>query len=221
MLAALPDCLFHKITQHTNQHAALVRLGQSNHDMRARMRSMIPELSALRLQRFWRWCRLFASTKCLAARFRLTRLSFSSATAMAFIPLTLHLRLKWVVRTCERYFNRIQTISTLVQPTAPHLTAPNILSAYLTGCQPHGVFGDMGVCDIVLNQISAAVIKCIDAITDHISEIDYSSLHQSVKIFIAYWHTLHVWNDPSLHREDEKLYRMTHALQRYLPLITV
>jgi hypothetical protein len=30
MLAALPDCLFHKIAHHANQNAVLVRLSQSN-----------------------------------------------------------------------------------------------------------------------------------------------------------------------------------------------
>ncbi len=49
MLTTLPDCLFHKIAHHANQHAVLVRLSQSNREMRSRMRLMLPELSALRL----------------------------------------------------------------------------------------------------------------------------------------------------------------------------
>jgi len=220
MLTTLPDCLLHKIAHHANQHAVLVRLSQSNREMRARMRSMLPELSALRLQRFWRWCRRFASTKCLAARFRLTRLSYDSATTMDFIPLTLHLRLKWVIRTCERYFNRIQAIiAQPSKPTAPHLTTPKILSAYLTGCQPDGVFGDMGARDFVLHRSSAAVIQCLDTVTRRVDEIGSlcnESLNGPATILFAYWHILHMWTDPSPEEEEVQLYRMIDALRGFL-----
>ena len=205
MLAALPECLFRKIIiHHANHHAVLVRLSQSNHELRARMRSMIPELSARRLQRFWRWCRLFASTKCLAARFQLTRLTHASA--MEFVPLSLHLRLNWVIRTSELYLNRVQALFDHATPpseTTPRLSTPSLLSVYLMGCYPNRVFKTMGEREIMLHDTSVAVIHCIDTITAHIhmkgSLQDLLAIRPAALpwFLVTYWHTLYKWADPN------------------------
>ena len=221
MLTALPDCLFHKITHHANHHAVLVRLSQSNHEMRARMRKMIPELSARRLQRFWRWCRLFASTKCLAARFELTKLTHANASAMEFVPLSLHLRLNWVIRTSELYLNRVQTLFGRATPPNPNdltpcLSTPTILSAYLMGCHPNGVFETMGEIETALHHTSATVIRCIDTITTHIQK--KGSLHDLLAkspaalhwLLVTYQHTLHTWMDPN---HEAMLARIIQRLQ--------
>jgi hypothetical protein len=51
------------------------KLARTTVNLHARWADEIAQKAALRMQRFWRWCRYFSTTKILAARFMRLRLT--------------------------------------------------------------------------------------------------------------------------------------------------
>lgn len=84
-LASLPDCLLTKVLKEdtaSGRHCVL--FSRTCKEMNTRAQKIISETSALRIQKFWRWCRLFASTKVLVYRFKRTGLSREGVMAIRF-----------------------------------------------------------------------------------------------------------------------------------------
>ncbi len=82
MLVSLPDCILHKITDFTGlRPLGLVRC--SNKELNARVTSILCEVGAKRIRRFWKWCRLFAITPVVTVGFQRCKLSSAAeVTAM-------------------------------------------------------------------------------------------------------------------------------------------
>jgi hypothetical protein len=64
----LPVDMLCKVMQFANLKS-FVRFAGTSVDMQSQLKSKIRHASALRIQRFWRWCRLFSTNRVLVTRF--------------------------------------------------------------------------------------------------------------------------------------------------------
>jgi len=231
LVTYLPDCVLQKVMVRVGLKRFAV-LGQSNKDMYARTKPVLEAIFAERIQRFWRWCRLFSSTNVLVKRFQGARLPPTVMMSTVFDQFVVHLREKRVLIASQLFIARIYTqckqSSPLVlldegQGAAAKVNVRVFLGAYMIKYHPTCVFERMGELELELAAVTDALLLSLDTIVARIAETkSFTGVSTALSgQFLAHVHeylrVFDLWKDPDAERLAGRICRAIMTYYRLTP----
>ena len=218
MFIDIPDCVLSKMAANTS-FRNLVLMSRTNKSLNQRMKHILADLGARRIQKFWRWCRYASSLKVVVRRFQLTQLHSTKIRYLSFDDFQLHSESPWVVSACSLFIERIYTLSKIfLGPNfdgaidIPFLGSDVVFDMFVIKFYYYEILDYDGEIEFNLRRSADDMCLCIERIVDHVAAggafIDVgeglaAGILISVSKFVHLYNTCMYANPGALYRQIE------------------
>jgi hypothetical protein len=175
MFVNLPDCVLSKLVSKTS-FGHLVMMAKTDKSLRERMNHVLADMSAKRIQDFWRWCRYVSSTRIVVNRFQQIKLSSAHLPAgKTFDQLITHLRSAPVLAAGDKFIKRIFRACVLsLRPRVDSTIIPPVnvrvfFALFMIKYYPADALDQNGERELNLRRAADALSLCMEAIVARVA----------------------------------------------------
>ena len=172
MLDAMPDNVLLLVVKFTRpKHTALVP--KTSKDLHARTTHAVSRiLAAVRVQKFWRWYSLFASTKTIVTMFGCAKMTRTDVWEKGYNNFDVHIRkFKPTIKWTRHLVRRIFFVSHALHPTGRQNVqfVRQFLGGFMIRYYPGHIFEGIGQLEADLIHASVALYERFDGVLAHLA----------------------------------------------------